>query len=1128
MTQQPKSENFGFLQQHEAQLVRLSALAEQYFGDDPNTCLIKLRQFAEVLAQLTAAKSGLFTSEVEPQSELLRRLRLERVLPREPADLFHQLRISGNRATHGHSSDHAEALSALKIARQLGVWFHRTFSAPEFAPGPFVPPREPRTGTDALHEELQRLRECLDLTRTEAEKSRLAADAAARAQLSAEEVAAQERVERKIWEQLATEAEQAKVQLATELRVVQSNAERSPPSAVESVVEQAEQAASQIDIDEAATRTLIDQQLRSRGWEADSTTLRYGSGARPAQGKAMAIAEWPTESGPADYALFDGTRCIAVIEAKRQRKNVSAAIDQSERYAKGIKLSASEPQPGAPSGKYLVPFVFATNGRPYLKQVETESGIWFRDTRHETNLRRALNDWFTPDGLAAELKMDRKASQASLKTQPFEFGFPLRPYQKAAIEKVEDALDADRRAMLVAMATGTGKTKLSIAMLYRLLSAKRFRRVCFVVDRNALGSQAGGEFASTKIIGPKAFGDIFDIKGVDQAVPDPETKVHVCTIQGLVRRVLYNADPADIPPIDQYDLIVIDECHRGYLLDREMSDAELTFSGQEDYISKYRRVLEHFDAVKIGLTATPALHTIQIFGEPIYTYSYREAVVDGYLVDHEPPIQITTSLSQDGIVFERGEELEMLTPHTGQIDLFHAPDEITFKVEQFNKKVVTPDFNRVVAEELARQIDPSLPGKTLIFAVSDAHADIIVDAVKKALANRYGEIEDSAVRKITGSVDRVGQLIRSYRNDTVPKIAVTVDLLTTGIDVPSITNIVFLRRVNSRILYEQMLGRATRLCEAIGKKTFRIFDAVNLYPNLQSLTDMKPVVVNPSVSLEALIEEFVRVEDDAHRGSLREQILVKMRRRVKSMCDEALQNYETAADETPEVTFKRLKSDPLMSVVEWMREHPDLGRVLDWDPVGNPLPSLPISRHKDRVVSVTRGYGAADKPEDFLDSFSSYVRNNVNRILALAVVVQRPRELTRKQLRELRLELDILGFSETNLQRAWHDARNEDIAASIIGYVRQAAIGDPLLPYDERVRQAMKRISIRHAWTDPQRQWLKRIGEQIEREIVVDREALDQEPFRDDGGFRRLNRIFDGRLEAVLSEINEELWKGAA
>ena len=253
-------------------------------------------------------------------------------------------------------------------------------------------------------------------------------------------------------------------------------------------------------------------------------------------------------------------------------------------------------------------------------------------------------------------------------------------------------------------------------------------------------------------------------------------------------------------------------------------------------------------------------------------------MIDGYLIDHEPPVRIETALARWGIVFEKDKQLDFLNTRTGEIDLAHAPDEIRFEVEQFNKQVVTTEFNRVVAEELANHIDPSAPGagKTLIFAATDAHADIVVKALKKAFADAYGEIDDDAVKKITGSVDRVGTLIRSYRNDADPKIAVTVDLLTTGIDVPSITNLVFLRRVNSRILYEQMIGRATRLCPEIGKEVFRIFDAVDLYPHLQDLTDMKPVVVNPSISFEQLVKELIEAQSDEQRETIRQQLAVKL------------------------------------------------------------------------------------------------------------------------------------------------------------------------------------------------------------------------------------------------------------
>jgi type I restriction enzyme R subunit len=1127
------SANFDFLAQHDVQLMRLGALAERYFGDDPSTALIKLRQFGELLAQLTAAKAGLFTSPDEQQSDLLRRLKFERVVPAEVADLFHQVRIVGNKATHAHGGDHAQALSTLKIARQLGVWYFRTFIDKTFKSGPFVPPADPAAATKALHEEMARLRQIVDEVRSTAETARIKAEAEVRARLNAEERAEREREERALWEQLAGEAEEAKLSLSAQLEALQAAGAAASPQATAAIITQAEVAAAEIEIDEAATRTLIDARLRARGWDADTPTLRYSAGVRPTKGRNLAIAEWPTKSGPADYALFVGTRCIAVVEAKRQNKNVSAFVDQAQRYSRGFRFEGGAEAIAGPwvetdESTFLVPFVFSANGRPYLKQVETQSGIWFRDARKPANHRRALVDWPTPEGLLGLLEIDADAAQADLKTRPIEFAFPLRPYQKRAIQVVETELATGRRAMLLAMATGTGKTKLAIALLYRVIAAKRFRRVCFVVDRSALGTQAAGEFATTRIVSAKSFGDIFGLKGLDTAKPDSETKVHICTIQGLVRRVLYTEDGSEAPPVDQYDLMVVDECHRGYLLDREMSDAELGFRSQDDYVSKYRRVLEYFDAVKVGLTATPALHTVDIFGDPIFTYSYREAVIDDFLVDHDPPLQITTALSQAGITFKKGEEVELIDTKTGAVDLAHLPDDIQFEVENFNKKVVTVAFNRTVADELALHLDPNLPGKTLIFAVNDAHADIVVEQVKKAFREAYGEIEDAAVRKITGSVDRVGDLIRSFRNDTLPKIAVTVDLLTTGIDVPKIENLVFLRRVNSRILYEQMLGRATRKCPEIGKETFRIFDAVDLYSHLQNLTAMKPVVIDPAISLEQLFKELAEVEEQAHREAIRDQIIVKMRRRVKRMAEEARARYQVDAGETPEATLERLTHEPLASVAAWVKQRPTLGRILDWDSdSGMPL-FIPISTHPDQIVAVAHGYGGGQKPEDFLDGFTTFVRGNVNKIAALSLVVQRPRDLTRAELKSLRMELDALGYSDANLRRAWSDAKNEDIAASIIGFVRQAALGDALTPFDLRVRAAMQRILAARSWTEVQKKWLKRIEDQLTHEIIVDRAAIDEDPFSKDGGFSRLNKIFGGKLEAVLADTNEELWKKVA
>jgi type I restriction enzyme R subunit len=797
-----------------------------------------------------------------------------------------------------------------------------------------------------------------DAALSAAERAKAAAADAEAARVAAETGARGVAEERALWEQLAAEAEAAKNQLAQQLATLQEAAEARPAAEQRQVLEFAQTAADDISLDEAETRALIDERLRERGWEADTQKLRYATGARPVRGKAMAIAEWPTRNGPADYALFVGTTCVGVVEAKRKRKNVQAAIDQAGRYAQGFAAANGVDLPqGGPwpfqSGStneppFRVPFLFATNGRPYLNQVETQSGIWFRDARDPTNIRRALTDWPTPEGLTAELDIDRQAAQQRLKSLPIWFDFPLRDYQRRAIQAVETSLEDDaNRTMLLAMATGTGKTKVAIALLYRLLETKRFRRVCFVVDRRSLGEQAAVEFTTTRMVSAHTFADIFGLKQLADVTPDTDTKVHICTIQGLVKRVLPAEEPQDVPPVDQYDLIVVDECHRGYLLDREMSDSELEFRGEADYISKYRRVLEHFDAVKIGLTATPALHTVQIFGDPIFTYSYREAVIDGYLVDHEPPILIETELSRQGIHFKRGQQVSVLNPRTGEIDLTHAPDDLDFDIEDFNKRVITRWFNQVVCEELAKHIDPSLPGKTLIFASNDGHADIVVDELKKAFERQWGEVDDEGVAKITGSVDDPPKLIRRFRNDALPNVAVTVDLLTTGIDVPKIVNLVFVRRVNSRILYDQMLGRATGLCPEISKGTFRIFDAVAIYDALQPLTAMKPVVVNPKQTLTQLLEEFTRVAEPAHQALLRDEILVRLRQRLVKLTPEAHEAYKIAAGEPVQATLRRLHDEQPNVMANWIKSKAGLGPILDWQPESGRV----ISEHQDKVAA---------------------------------------------------------------------------------------------------------------------------------------------------------------------------------
>jgi len=1075
------SANFAHLQAHDEQLVRLGTLAEKYLADDPNTSLIKMRQFGELLAKHVATQMRLYeTDREESQYELLRRLRDERVLTQEIYLVFGEIRRAGNTASHANQGDQPTALNVIKFGWQLGIWFQRVFLKNDFQPKPFVEPQA-KSDVDTLLEE------------------------------------------RTI---LAAKAEQANAKVEELLKRQQVASKKRQARTFDKYRRTARVASQSVYLDEPQTRQIIDAQLRQAGWEADTTNLRYNRGTRPERSRNLAIAEYPTASGPADYVLFIGLMPVAVVEAKRKNVDVSAALVQAKRYSRDISFLSDMQSPGNPWNEYKIPFAFSANGRPRFPQLETQSGIWFVDLRRSENLSHALDGWYTPEGLMTLLKRDEVEANKQLKAEPLELGFPLRYYQKNAIQAVESHIENGARSMLLAMATGTGKTKTCIALIYRLLKAKRFKRILFLVDREALGEQAANAFKDTRMDAIQSFADIFGIMELDEPKPETETSVHIATVQGMVKRVLNPSEDQTPPTVDAYDCIVVDECHRGYLLDRELSETEISFRNFDDYVSKYRQVIDHFDAVKIGLTATPALHTSQIFGQPVYTYSYREAVIDGYLIDHEPPIQIKTKLSESGIKWQAGEDVKLYYPRRNEMEIFQAPDEIKLNVDAFNRKVITKEFNMVVCEYLAREIDPQARQKTLIFCANDIHADLVVDLLKKAFAKQYGSVEDDAIVKITGSADKPLQLIRRYKNERNPNIAVTVDLLTTGIDVPEICNLVFLRSVNSRILFDQMLGRATRLCEEIGKETFRVFDAVGLYAALAGMTAMQPVVVNPKISFSQLVDEIIRLKDEAERELVRDQLMAKFQRKKRHMSETSKKDFEDIAGVSPEAFINTLRAMPIDDVAQWFTDNQRLGEILDRHE--SALKPMFVSEHPDEFVAAEHGYGDGKKPQDYLDAFRDFIQQNRDTIPALVTVLTRPRELTRRQLRELAMELERAGFSETNVTIAWRDMTNHEIAAHIVGFIRHVATGDALVPYEQRVDWAYQQMLSVRSWTKPQRDWLTKIAAQTKANVIVDREALDDPDLiftREGGGFGRLDKMFDGQLTDTLETFNDLIWK---
>src|SRR5262252_3082567 len=1094
------SPNFAFLTKYDEVLVHHAAFAERYVFDDPNSALLKIRQFGELLAQHAAAYTGVTVEEHDSQLALIHTLLDRQIINAQVSQLFHGLRKSGNEAAHQHTGDRREALHQLQMARKLAVWFHKSFGGDtSFKAGPFLPPPDPHDIERVLRTELERLREAIVATQDQVAETQQLVEEHARQRQEAEAAVQRAYDDLAAALALATETEQQleheRQQFQQRLAELQAQVVQAPAAQRAAVVELAQHEAEALDTDEAQTRRIIDQQLREAGWEADTQALTYAIGTRPVRGRNLAIAEWPTSNGPADYVLFVGLTPVAVVEAKRQRRDVAGAIEQVRRYSRGYTVAADQQAPGGPWGAYSVPFLFATNGRPFLRQIAEKSSIWFCDARQDTNHPRALEAWYTPEGLSQLLQQDSVAANARLAAEPTNY-LPLRDYQEQAIRIIERRIAEGQRELLVAMATGTGKTITCIGLAYRLIKAKRFRRILFLVDRNTLGEQAIDKLQEVRLENLQTFPDIYDVKRLGDLRPEPETRLHIATVQGMVKRILYPSDEAQPVPVDWYDCVIVDECHRGYILDQEMSDAELTFRSESDYISKYRRVLDHFDAVRIGLTATPALHTTAIFGPPVFQYTYRQAVIDGWLVDHEPPYRLVTKLAEEGMRWERGATMKIYDTHTNALQQFNTPDEVEIEVVDFNRKVITENFNRAICQALAAHIDPSLPGKTLIFCVNDLHADLVVRLLKEAFDDYYGPVPDDTVKKITGAADQPSQ---------------------------------FIRRVRSRILFEQMLGRATRLCPDLygpgdDKQRFSIFDAVGIYDDLEDVTDMHPVVSRPSMTFTQLTGELQGVGDEAFRTRVKEEFLAKLRRKRFTAHQEEVLVASTSMGRQQLIDHVR-QATP-QDLGQWFTQHPEVADLLD--DVYHQGTRFLISEHADALRRVERGYGTATRPEDYLDAFRRFITEHVDQIPALLVVTQRPRDLTRTQLRDLRLQLDQAGFSEAHLRTAWRETTNQDIAASVIGFIRHVALGQPLLAHRERVQAALQTILARQPWTTPQRQWLERIGKQLEQEAVVDREAIDSGQFKAMGGYQRLNRIFQGQLDDILHDLAEAMWQTAA
>ena len=458
-----QSPNFSFLVELDPRVVRDATLAERAlsFGD-PVGSLSHLRRYGERLAHVATVQFGTHLDGRVDQVDRLRALQRHQV-ERQVLDMFHSLRVLGNEASHEGDGTQSKAFHHLKIARELGVWLYRfARNSQGFKPAPFVPPPNMEAETEKLKKEIEGLIEEAEAREAERDEAQEAVEAEREARLGVEAAAKEAEEKAKVYEELATEAEskgnadfevmsamvsELEAKLEAALAAQAKAVEEAPPEVIELKVEASKKASTRIHLDEAATRALIDQQLRDAGWEASTTELRYAAGVRPQKGKNLAISEWPTESGPADYVLFVGLMPVAVVEAKRHSKDVSEALEQARRYSEGFAVPEDCDAPGGPWDGYNLPFLFSTNGREFLEQVRTKSGIWHLDARRKRNRAKPLHAWPTPQGLKEKLKQDIDRANQKLDDEPTDY-LDLRDYQVAAIKAVEAAITKEVPAVL--------------------------------------------------------------------------------------------------------------------------------------------------------------------------------------------------------------------------------------------------------------------------------------------------------------------------------------------------------------------------------------------------------------------------------------------------------------------------------------------------------------------------------------------------------------------------------------------------------------------------------------------------------------------------------------------------------
>lgn len=918
---------------------------------------------------------------------------------------------------------------------------------------------------------------------------------------------------------------------------------------------------------EQLARDKIDIALVQCGWVIQNKTqinLNAGMG--------VAVREYQTDIGAADYVLFVNKKPVGIIEAKRAEEGVHLIMheDQSEGYA-AAKL------------KYLnnekLPFVYESTG-------EVTRFTDYRDTKPRS---RPVFTFHRPETFLEYARQD-KSLRTRLHDIPALPEAGLRDCQITAINNLEKSFKEARPKALIQMATGSGKTYTAITFIYRLLKYAKAKRILFLVDTKNLGEQAEQEMmAFVPNDDNRKFTELYGVTRLKSSFIPDDNQVYISTIQRMYSLLkgteldesaeeanpneFQQKEPAPVTytekvPIEFFDFIVIDECHRSIY-------------------NLWKQVLDYFDVFQIGLTATPDNRTFGYFNQNLVSdYGYEKAVIDGVLVPYNV-FTIETKITKQGSKIEMGEKVDKRERLTRRKFWESVDEDIEYSGKQLDKDIVNPSTIRTIVQAIRDNMPGIFPDridkdgkfevpKTLIFAKTDSHAEDIIEIVREEFAE-----ENKFCKKITyRSEEDPKTVLSQFRNDYYPRIAVTVDMIATGTDIRPLEVLVFMRDVKSRSYYEQMKGRGTRTCsleqlKATGtpsakftKYHFVIIDAIGVESSQK--TDSRPLEKKPGLSLKDLLQSVAM-------GNREEDTLTTLANRLIRL-DKQINEKEktTFAEQAQGFTINHVVKQLLNAHDPDTLQHIELGvrsRMFDEAPVKveaaieqekqklleeavavfhNPELRnyiVDVRKKYDQVIdhinidAITNMGWVKDQQaaaELTISNFTAWIEAHKEEITALQIFYDQPyrrRELTYKMIKDLlekiQTEQPLLAPSHVwraheQLGQAGGSAKNELIA--LVSLIRKVCgIDANLTVYDKTVDKNFqtwvfkKQAGTTTKFNEEQMQWLRMIKEYVANSFHVEKEDFELDPFNKNGGLGKMWQLFGDKTDEIINELNEVL-----